>query len=131
MYLHFSAVCLQFFRKKLLPLKHILALPTWGQKYLVSELQSFEIRNFDLVHPVVAKNDVLKHHSWYRWSKMCLSCHNNFCRLLIMQNFKSVFANRATCGQIKKKVFLDFACYGSKRIKVWASYWNTSQHKSW
>ena len=36
--LHFSAVYLQFFKKKLLPLKHILALPTWGQKCLVSEL---------------------------------------------------------------------------------------------
>ena len=35
--LHFSAVCLQFF-KKLPPLKRILALPTWGQKCLVSKL---------------------------------------------------------------------------------------------
>ena len=46
------AVCLQFFKKKLPPLKHILALPTWGQKSLISELQPFEKGNFDLGHPV-------------------------------------------------------------------------------
>ena len=40
------------FQKKLPPLKPILALPTWGQKCLVSELWSFEIKNFDLGHPV-------------------------------------------------------------------------------
>ena len=38
--------------KKLPPLKHILALPTWGQKCTQTELQSFEIGNFDLGHPV-------------------------------------------------------------------------------
>ena len=50
--LHFSAVCLQFFKKKLPPLKRILALPSWGQKCLVLEVQLFEINNFDLGHPV-------------------------------------------------------------------------------
>ena len=46
--------CKQIFKnwKKLPPLKRILALSTWGQKCLVSELQPFEIRNFDLGHPV-------------------------------------------------------------------------------
>ena len=39
-------------RKKLPPLKPILALPTWGQICLVSEIQAFEIKNFDLGHPV-------------------------------------------------------------------------------
>ena len=38
--------------KKLPPLKPILALPTWGQKCPQTELQSFEIGNFDLGHPV-------------------------------------------------------------------------------
>ena len=33
--------------------KHILALPTCGQKFILSELQPFEIANFDLGHPVV------------------------------------------------------------------------------
>ena len=50
--LHFSAVCLQFFKKKLPPLKHILALPTWGQKCIVLEVQPFGITDFDLGHPV-------------------------------------------------------------------------------
>ena len=39
--------------KKLPPLKHIFALPTWGQKCTQTELQSFEIGNFDLGHPVL------------------------------------------------------------------------------
>ena len=55
--LHFLAVCSQFFKKNkkkknLPPLKHILALSTWGQKSFVSELQPFEKGNFDLSHPV-------------------------------------------------------------------------------
>ena len=37
---------------KLIPLKHILALPTYGQKCLFSELQSKQISNFDLGHSV-------------------------------------------------------------------------------
>ena len=39
-------------RKKLPPLKPILALPTWGQKCFESEAKSFEIPDFDLGHPV-------------------------------------------------------------------------------
>ena len=38
--------------KKLPTLKRILALWTWGQKSLVSELWPFEKGNFDLGHPV-------------------------------------------------------------------------------
>ena len=38
--LHFSAVCIRFFEKKLPPLKaHILTLPTWGQICPVLVLQ--------------------------------------------------------------------------------------------
>ena len=48
-----SAICLQFFKKSLPPPEHILALPIWGQKSLVSELQPFEKGNFDLGHPVI------------------------------------------------------------------------------
>ena len=46
--------CKQIFEnlKKLPPLKHILALPIWGHKCIFSELQPFEIANFDLGHPV-------------------------------------------------------------------------------
>ena len=33
-------------------LECILALPTWGQKCILMELQSFEVANFDLDHPV-------------------------------------------------------------------------------
>jgi len=39
-------------RKKLPPLKSILALPTWGQKCFVSVADAFEIPDFDLGHPV-------------------------------------------------------------------------------
>ena len=39
-------------RKKLPPLKPILALPTWGQKCFLSEAEPFEISDFDLGHPV-------------------------------------------------------------------------------
>ena len=53
-YFHFSAVCLQF-SKKWRPPKHILALPTWGQKRTFSELKPFEIADFDLGHPVLKK----------------------------------------------------------------------------
>ena len=34
------------------PPKHILAVPTWGQKCVFSQLQPFELANFDLGHPV-------------------------------------------------------------------------------
>ena len=40
------------FLKKLPPLKHILGLPIWGQKCILSELQPFEVATFDLGHPV-------------------------------------------------------------------------------
>ena len=48
----FFSCLFTIFQKKLPPLKHILALPTWGQESLVSELQPFEKGNFDLGHPV-------------------------------------------------------------------------------
>ena len=38
--------------KKLPPLKPILALPTWGQMWILSELWVLEKGNFDLGHPV-------------------------------------------------------------------------------
>ena len=41
-------------KKKLPPLKHILALPIQGQKCIVLEVQPFEITEFDLGHPVNA-----------------------------------------------------------------------------
>ena len=50
--LHFSAVCLQFSKKKLPPLKRILALPTWGQICTVSVLQPFLSDFFQMKHPV-------------------------------------------------------------------------------
>ena len=44
--------CKQIFKNKKtrLPLKLILALPTWDQKCFVSKLWSFVIPNFDLGH---------------------------------------------------------------------------------
>ena len=42
-----------FCHKKVSLLKHIFALPTWGQKCKQTELQPFEIGNFDLGHPVI------------------------------------------------------------------------------
>ena len=39
-------------RKKLPPLKPILASPTWGQNCFLSEAEPFEIPDFDLGHPV-------------------------------------------------------------------------------
>ena len=41
--------------KKLPPLKHILALPIWGQICTNLETELFEITNFDLGHPVILK----------------------------------------------------------------------------
>ena len=55
---HFWCICIRGTQKsadtlkKLPPLKHIFVLPTWGQKCIDSELQAFEIGNFDLGHPV-------------------------------------------------------------------------------
>ena len=40
------------FQNKLRPFKRTLALPTWGQKSIFSELWSFEVANFDLGHSV-------------------------------------------------------------------------------
>ena len=48
----FQLFVYNFSKKKLPPLKHILALPTWGQKCLVSEIEQIEKANFDLGHPV-------------------------------------------------------------------------------
>ena len=47
--------CKQIFEnwKKLPPLKLILALPTKGQKCILSDLQPFEVATFDLGHPVM------------------------------------------------------------------------------
>ena len=43
--------------KKLPPLKPILALPTWGQMWILSELWVLEKGNFDLGHPVLTFSD--------------------------------------------------------------------------
>ena len=43
------------------PPKHILALPTWGQRCIFSELWQFEIANFDLGHPVLTLSDTYLH----------------------------------------------------------------------
>ena len=40
-------------KKKLPPLKHILALPTWGQEGLHSDTDLIEKVNFDSGHPVI------------------------------------------------------------------------------
>ena len=48
----FSAVCLIFFKKKLLPLKHILAFTTQGLKCTISVLQPFTFDIFQSEHPV-------------------------------------------------------------------------------
>ena len=48
----FVSCLFTIFQKKPPPLKHILALPTWGQKCLVSEIEQIEKVNFDLGHPV-------------------------------------------------------------------------------
>ena len=45
--------------KKLPPLKPILALPTWGQMWILSELWVLEKGNFDLGHPVVLTHPML------------------------------------------------------------------------
>ena len=52
-----AAKCNQSFEngKKLPPLKHILALPIWGQICTNLETELFEITNFDLGHPVILK----------------------------------------------------------------------------
>ena len=42
------------FSKKPPPLKPLFSLPTWGQKFLFSEIEQIEKVNFDLGHPVHA-----------------------------------------------------------------------------
>ena len=41
-----------FYHKKLSPLKPIFTLLTWGQICIVLAVEPFEIKNFDLGHPV-------------------------------------------------------------------------------
>ena len=43
-----------FYHKKLPPFKPILTLPTWGQICIVLAVEPFEIKNFDLGHPVLS-----------------------------------------------------------------------------
>ena len=50
--------------------KPILVFTTWGQIYIVSELWLFEIKNFDLGHPVVLKYDTKVSHSTSWHSKI-------------------------------------------------------------
>ena len=52
------------FQNELTPPKHILALPTWGQKCIFTELQPFEIANFDLGHPVFLQSK-RKYLNWF------------------------------------------------------------------
>ena len=46
--------------KKTTTPKHILALPTLGQKIFVSELLLFEIPNFDSGHSVLSNHEQIK-----------------------------------------------------------------------
>ena len=57
---HTAKKCKQIFEnwKNPPPLKHILALPTWGQKCLVSEIEQIEKVNFDLGHPVFVASGI-------------------------------------------------------------------------
>ena len=96
--LHFSTVCLQQF-SKLPPLNHILALPTWGHKCTVTELQAFEIPKFQTKHPVESffqnKDIHLEYSNWIhfsisRWSaslinSIRISCGNYFSKYLFVQ----------------------------------------------
>ena len=50
--------------KKLPLLKPILALPTQGQMWILSELQAFEKGNFDLGHPVEEFTFQNRQHFW-------------------------------------------------------------------
>ena len=49
--------CKQIFKswKNLRPIKCILALPTWGQKCIVSEPQPLTFVIFQMEHPIVEK----------------------------------------------------------------------------
>ena len=57
--------------------KHILALPTWGQKCIFSESLPIELANFDLGHPVsdpiigIAKM-CLENGRFFQFSKLCI-----------------------------------------------------------
>ena len=59
-------------KKKLPPLKHILALQLWVLICIVSELQSFEIGKFDLGRPVFCRNLQLYRVSKIKFSKISL-----------------------------------------------------------
>ena len=54
------------------PLNHILALPTWGHKCTVTELQAFEIPKFQTKHPVESffqnKDIHLEYSNWIHFS---------------------------------------------------------------
>ena len=72
--------------KKLPFLKHILALPTWGQKSLISELQPFEKGNFDLGHPVDHFDEIF----YLLWP--------NFINVMFVQQKKITFAKYSFHG---------------------------------
>ena len=99
------------FQKKLSPLKRILALPTWGQKCLIPELQPFEIKNFDLGHPVL----VNLYKSVLLSFRMGLKCkHNKLEYLAGLQSRHSIISfffikSRSYC-KFKQKI-LDMQCF--------------------
>ena len=64
-----------FKKKETTASQHILALPTWGQKCLVSELQPLAKSNFDLGHPVeVQKLRLFKTHFSFTNTRFKMHC---------------------------------------------------------
>ena len=66
--------------------KPIVVFTTWGQIYIVSELWLFEIKNFDLGHPVFAVSDFSNSpagpFNWKSWSwQPCTVLQTRFIRV--------------------------------------------------
>ena len=87
----FFSCLFTIFQNKLIPPKRILALPTWCQKCIFSELQPKEISNFDLGHPVID-------------TVFCEKCGASFTRQKSLENHIQSIHEKAHENEFKCKL---------------------------
>ena len=92
-------------RKKLPPLKPILALPTWGQKCFLSEAEPFEIPDFDLGHPVLYLAEC-----WSDFPLQNLSCLPFYCylvlpfELMLIKSYFTAYSALTLCPEVSSRI---------------------------
>ena len=94
-------------KNQCMPPERILALPTWGQKYTVSELQALEKTNMKVKHPACFFHFQWVKGKWFEKCELSILGRKNFLR---PTHALTIFLNFYAAGNIFNKKCHVFAC---------------------